>query len=206
METALFVSHVIRNSELVHITSFVPCYEGCLFYFGVREQKLTKIVLLLFKIFPIKFYTLLHGFESIVEALLPLWLRYRQNMHSERINRFFRNLKTLTSHFILYVREEKPESRKKSFGVKPGLYGGWLINSMFSAFKNAGVRADVWELALSWWRVIRLLGLVFLISWMTTGKQMLVYHSERRAGVVLEAQLRSFAWKCFMRNHTYMHT
>ena len=37
--------------------------------------------------------------------------------------------------------------------------------------------ADVWELALSWWRVIRLRRLVFLISWKTAGKQMVVYHS-----------------------------
>ena len=35
------------------------------------------------------------------------WLRYLQNMHSERINRFFRCRKTLTFHFIFYVREEK---------------------------------------------------------------------------------------------------
>ena len=30
--------------------------------------------------------------------------------------------------------------------------------------------ADVWELALSWWRVSRLRRLIFLISWKTTGK------------------------------------
>ena len=36
----------------------------------------------------------------------------------------------------------------------------------------------MWELTLSWWRVIRLRRLVFLISCKATGKQMIVYHSE----------------------------
>ena len=82
-------------------------YEGCLIYFGI-------IALLFFKIFPIKFQTLLHefepiveallpsdwgisetcilnahfsplhAFEPIVEALLPLYLRYLRNVHSQR--------------------------------------------------------------------------------------------------------------------------
>ena len=42
----------------------------------------------------------MHAFESIVEALMTLGLRDLQDMHSERINRFFRCRKTLTSHFI----------------------------------------------------------------------------------------------------------
>ena len=70
------------------------------------------------------------------------------------------------------------ENKKKSFDAKAGLYGGWLIKSMFWVLKNTVVWADVWELALSWWRVIRLRRLVFLISWKTTGKQMVVYHSK----------------------------
>ena len=36
----------------------------------------------------------------------------------------------------------------------------------------------LWELKLLWWRVIRLRRLVFLISWRTIGKQMVVHHSE----------------------------
>ena len=36
----------------------------------------------------------------------------------------------------------------------------------------------MWELTLSWWRVIRLRRLVCLISWKTTEKQIVVYHSE----------------------------
>ena len=69
-------------------------------------------------------------------------------------------------------------NKKKSFGAKSGLCGGCLIKSMFWVLKNAIVWADVWELALSWWVVIRLRRLVFLISCKTTGKQMVVYHSE----------------------------
>ena len=70
------------------------------------------------------------------------------------------------------------KNKKMSFGAKSGLYGGWLIKSMFWLLKNAVVWADMWELALSWWRVIRLRWSIFLISWKTTGKQMIVYHSE----------------------------
>ena len=69
-------------------------------------------------------------------------------------------------------------NKKKLFGAKLGLSGGWLIKSMFWVRKNIVVWADVWELALSWWRVIRLWQLVFLISWKATGKQMVVYHTE----------------------------
>ena len=51
-----------------------------------------KIVYLLcFKIFPINICTLLHAFEPIVEVFLPLWLRYLQIMHSERINQVSKN-------------------------------------------------------------------------------------------------------------------
>ena len=65
-------------------------------------------------------------------------------------------------------------NKKKSFGAKWGLYGGWLIKSMFWVLKNAVVWADMWELAF----VIRFRRLVLLISWKTTDKQMVVYHSE----------------------------
>ena len=69
-------------------------------------------------------------------------------------------------------------NKKKLFGAKSGLYGGWLIKSMFWVLKNAVVWANVWELALSWWRVIRLRRLVLPNSWKATGKQKFVYHVE----------------------------
>ena len=69
-------------------------------------------------------------------------------------------------------------NKKKSFGAKSRLYGGWIIKSMFWMLKNAVFWADVWEIPFWWWRVIRLRRLVFLISCKTTGKQMVVYHSE----------------------------
>ena len=57
--------------------------------------------------------------------------------------------------------------------------------------------------------VIRLRRLVFLISWKTTGKQMVVYHSKltvlrcSSATIatcpVFRKNRRSFAWKCFVR-------
>ena len=69
-------------------------------------------------------------------------------------------------------------NKMKSFGAKSGLYGRWHIKSMFWVLKNVVVWADVWELPLSWWRAICLQRLVFLISWKTTGKQIVVFHSE----------------------------
>ena len=49
---------------------------------------------------------------------------------------------------------------------------------MFSVLKKSLVWADVWELALSWWRMIRLRRLVALTFPKTSGKQIVVYHSE----------------------------
>ena len=155
-----------------------------------------------FKIFPIKIYTLLHAFEPIVRALLPLWLRYLQNIHSERINLFFKCRKTLTSYFIFTYG-----NKNKSFGLKSGLYGGWLIKPMFWTVINAVVGADVWELILSFSTAIRLRQLVFLISWKTTGKQMIVHHSELTflrysSGTIEHVQFfrkNRRAWKCFVR-------
>ena len=69
-------------------------------------------------------------------------------------------------------------NNKKSLGAKSGLYGGWPISSIFHSVRNAFVWVDVWELALSWWRMIRLFFCFFRISPMTSGKQMVVYHSE----------------------------
>ena len=74
--------------------------------------------------------------------------------------RFLMCRKTLTSLIIFFTYGNK----KKSFGAKSKLYGGWLIKSMFRVLKNAAVWADRWELALLLWRVIRVRRLVFLIS------------------------------------------
>ncbi|CAH1967195.1 unnamed protein product [Acanthoscelides obtectus] len=59
-----------------------------------------------------------------------------------------------------------------------GLYGGWSNNSTFSSVKYCLVLWAVCELALSWWRMILLSGLIFRSSVMTFGKQMVVYQSE----------------------------
>ena len=61
---------------------------------------------------------------------------------------------------------------------KSGLYGGWPINSMFWPIKKALLWADVWEFALPWWTIIRLLLFVFRISPKNLGKEIVVYHSE----------------------------
>ena len=54
---------------------------------------------------------------------------------------------------------------------------------MFWVLKSAVVGADVWELALSWWRVIRLRRLVFRL------RHVQFFRKNRQ----------SFPWKCFER-------
>ena len=95
-------------------------YEDCLLYFGIREQKQILIIencLLFFKIFPIKIYTLLHAFEPIVEALLPLYdwgisILFAWTASSGVEKRW--------PLILLFTYRNK----KKSFGAKSELYGG----------------------------------------------------------------------------------
>ena len=79
--------------------------------------------------------------------------------------------------FLMYGNE------KKSFGPKSGLYCGWLNKSIF------------WEVALSWWGVVRLRRLVFLTSWKTTVKQMFVYHL--KLTVLSCSRGTNTTWPCF---------
>ncbi|CAH1986456.1 unnamed protein product [Acanthoscelides obtectus] len=57
------------------------------------------------------------------------------------------------------------------------MYGGRSNNFMFSSVKYCLVFWAVCELALSWWRMILLSGLIFRSSVMTFGKQIVVYQS-----------------------------
>ena len=85
-----------------HYTMFRQAFLRMLPFSGLENKNKylsSKIDLLFFKIFSIKINKLLHAFEPIVEAILPLWLTYLEDMHSARINSFFRCPKTLTSHF-----------------------------------------------------------------------------------------------------------
>ena len=92
-------------------------------------------------------------------------------MFFEHSNRFFWWRKSLTTHFFLMCG-----NKEKSLGVK--LYGGWPINSTFWPVKKTLVWTDMWEPALSWWTMIRLLLFVFRISPKTLGKQIVVHNSE----------------------------
>ena len=69
-------------------------------------------------------------------------------------------------------------NKKKSLGAKSELYVGWPFNSTFWPVQKSLDWADVWELALSWCMMIRLLLFVFRISPKTLGKHIVVYHSE----------------------------
>ena len=93
----------IQPTHLLALTLF---QNNLLFTFVLFHTRIafyiSGLILLLFKILPIKIHTLLHAFELIVKALLLLWLRYLQNMHSAPINWFFWCRKTLTSHFIFF--------------------------------------------------------------------------------------------------------
>ena len=55
-------------------------------------------------------------------------------------------------------------NKKKSFGAKSELYRRWHNKSKFWVLKNAVVSADLWQLALSWWRESRFRRLSLLIS------------------------------------------
>ena len=96
-------------------------------------------------------------------------------------------------------------NKKKSFGAKSGLYGGCPIKSMFWVFKNAVVWADLWKLAFSWWRVICLLRLVFLISWQTndcvplwTWLFCVVLVVRLQYVQFFRKKRQSLVWKCFL--------
>ena len=69
-------------------------------------------------------------------------------------------------------------NKEKSFGAKSGLYGGWPINSKFWPVNKALIWADVRQLALPCWTMIRLSLFVFRIPPSTFGEQNVVYHSE----------------------------
>ena len=84
-------------------------------------------------------------------------------------------------------------NKKKSLGAKSGLCGGWPINSTFWPVNKALIWADVWELALSWWTMIRLLLVVFRISPQMLGKQILVYHLELTVPRCSSGHMTSFA-------------
>ena len=100
-------------------------------------------------------------------------------------------------------------NKKKSFGAKSGLYGRWLIKLKCWVLKNAVVWVDVWELALSCWRVIRHRRLVFWFLARLLANKWLCTTQNWHFCVVLVVQLRhiqffrknwrSFAWKCFVR-------
>ena len=55
---------------------------------------------------------------------------------------------------------------------------GWTANSTFWPVRKALVWADVWELTLAWWTMMRNPLLFFWNSPKTLGKQIVVYHSE----------------------------
>ena len=136
-----------------------------------------------FKIFPIKIQTLLHALEPIIEALLPLWLRYIRNMHSERINRFFRCRKTLTSHFIFYIREQK-----KTHSVPSQDYTADVLS-----------RGEKWSVFGGWfsWFLVRQLA----NKWLYTTQYWLfcvVLVVRLRHVQFFRKNSRSFAWKCFV--------
>ena len=105
-------------------------------------------------------------------------------------------------------------NKKKSFGGKSQLYGGWLIKSMFWVLKNAVVWADVWERALSSWRVIRLRRLFSLFLGRQLANKWLCTTQNWLFCVVLVVRLqyvqlfrknrRSFAWKCLVREQLFL--
>ena len=98
-------------------------------------------------------------------VVFPLRLRHLQNKVFEHSNSLFWWRKSLATHFFFMCG-----NKEKSLVVKSGVYGVWPFNKVL-------IWADVWERALAWWTMIRLLYFVFQITRKTLGKQIGVYHS-----------------------------
>ena len=135
----------------------------CRLYFGIR---ISNIALLFFKIFPI------HTLCTFACVWTNCWSTFATLIEVPLKHAFS------TPQPLLQVSKNVDLSFHFLRTSKSGLYGGWLMKSMFWVLNNAVVWTDMWELSLSRWRVIRLRRLVFPISWRTTAKQIVVYHSE----------------------------
>ena len=61
-------------------------------------------------------------------------------------------------------------NKKKSLGDKSGEYGQWVINSTLLLDKKSTVWCAMWQLALSWWRMMRRFRFVLRNLFMTSGK------------------------------------
>jgi len=59
-------------------------------------------------------------------------------------------------------------NKKKSLGDKSGEYGQWVINSTLLLDKKSTVWRGVWQLALSWWRMMWRFRFVLRNSFMTS--------------------------------------
>lgn len=99
----LFSNFTASSLEFLWFVTLV-IIRGLLSYFEIREQKWIMIIenhfIVLQNISNGDLYNTLLALETMVEVLLPLWLRYLQNMHSEWSNHFFRYRRKLTSQFV----------------------------------------------------------------------------------------------------------
>ena len=155
---------------------------------------LSKISLLFFKIFPIKIYISLQAFEPILEALLPLWLRYFQNMHFK--------------HQILQVSKNVDLS---FYFLHTGIKGTiWRVtHQCFECSKmllfepmceSSHCRGEEWSVFGGWFSWF--LGRQLEKKWLCTTQNWLlcVVLVERLRHVqFFQKKRRSFVWKCFVR-------
>ena len=102
-------------------------------------------------------------------------------MHSERINRFFRCRKTLTSHIIFGVRKQKEVIRSQVRTIRRMTHQIGVLSAQKCSC-----------LSPCWFSLVR--RLVFLISCKTTVLVLRLRHVQ-----FFRKNWRSFAWKCFVR-------
>ena len=129
------------------------------------------MTLLFFEVFAFKIDTFLHTLDQFSKHFF----------HSKAVTSEIsvRNVSTAASgdsnrsSRILFLMFEK----KKSLGDKSGEYGQWVINSTLLLAKKSTVWRAVWQLALSWWRMMWRFRFVIRNLFMTSGKQIVVYQS-----------------------------
>ena len=121
-----------------------------------NKYESSKIALLFSKIFPIRIYTLLHAFESIVEALLSPWLidffKRLTNWLWSNANKFFLTVK-YSCNIECMLRLSQSHDRSHDFNTR--VAKSWNIKGNKRAFQ---VRSGLILWSGQLWPVLPLFG------------------------------------------------
>ena len=142
-----------------------------------------------FKIFSIKIYTLLHTFEPIVEAFLPLWLRYLQNMLlqvSKNVGLSFYFL-----HTGIKRSPSVPNQDHKTDDSSNRCFKCSKMQLFEPMCESSHCRGEEWSVLGGWFSWF--LGWQLSNKWLCTTQNWLLRHVQ-----FFRKNSRSFAWKCFV--------